>query len=109
MARTFKLAGKVGHYVDAETGKLAVVSGTWLFSLMDSKGLPLDFLLDELKARGLAFNVQEFIDAALKSKNFKPKRLFKMLTEYQAQPHPDAVLGIALYIKLKTGEDPRDG
>lgn len=60
----------------------SVVSGEFIFKLMDTHGLPFDIIQCELKDRGLAFNVVEFIHAAIKSKNFTRKRLTNLLLDH---------------------------
>jgi alanyl-tRNA synthetase len=93
-------------YRDAGTGTF-VLNGHVAFHIMDSCGFPFDLLRLELRARQAAFNVQEFVDAAVASKNYKPRTLYKLLT-YEQSLGKDEELGIALYIKQVTGTEPRD-
>jgi len=58
-----------------------VISGAEIFKLMDTRGLPLEIINEELRIRGLAFNGVEFIEAALASKNFSYERIKERLVE----------------------------
>lgn len=68
----------VGVGVDGIT---PVVSGSRMFRLIDSIGLPLDIVIQELKDRHIAFDVLGFVRAARDSKNYTPKRLTALFTE----------------------------
>jgi len=56
-------------------GTTSVISGAFIFRLVDSIGLPLVIVIQELKDRHLAFDMLGFIQAARKSKNYTPRRL----------------------------------
>ena len=65
-----------------------LLDGESIFLLMDSHGLPLEIICLELRREGLAFNVLEFVESALRSKNFtyskiKTRLLGAMLPEYR--------------------------
>lgn len=47
-----------------------IVSGYDVFKIMDTKGLPLDVINETLRANDCGFNVVQFIEAALASRNF---------------------------------------
>ena len=70
----------VGYSVDAKTGETRpVISGEVIFQMMDSRGLPLDVILECLGAESMAFDVQGFIQAARRSKNITDERIRKIL------------------------------
>jgi alanyl-tRNA synthetase len=78
----------VGTGTDAHTKDTKnVLSGKIIFHLMDSQGLPFDIIMDILKEKSLSYNVYEFIEAAINSKNFTKERL-RLLFEYN-QPNKD--------------------
>lgn len=62
-------------------GSTPVISGAFIFRLVDSIGMPLDLLIQELKDKHLAFDMLGFIQAAKKSKNYTPKRLKALFNE----------------------------
>ena len=62
-----------------EVGGDSIVSGKTIFFIMDSKGASLDFITEYLRDRGVGFNVVEFVDAALESKNFTYETIKKRL------------------------------
>lgn len=70
-----------------EVGPEKIISGKFLFHLIDSKGFPMDYALDMLRERGMGFNVPEFVEAAHKSKNFKAGRLLALLVDSQPGRH----------------------
>lgn len=47
-----------------------IASGTEVFGLMDTRGIPLDVINETLRANDCGFNVVQFIEAALASRNF---------------------------------------
>jgi len=47
-----------------------MINGKIVFELMDSRGLPLEIIRERLREKGLCFNVIEFIEAAIASKNY---------------------------------------
>lgn len=53
----------------------SMISGARIFYIMDSCGMPFDILREELKDKGLVLDTVGFMEAALKSKNYKIKRL----------------------------------
>jgi alanyl-tRNA synthetase len=55
--------------------KSRIVDGAQIFKLVDSYGLPLEVITDRLREKGMGFNVVEFIQAALDSKNFTYKTI----------------------------------
>ena len=58
-----------------------MISGKAVFRLMDTHGLPLDLINEELRAKELCFNVVEFVEAALASKNFTYEKIKSRLVE----------------------------
>jgi len=58
-----------------------VLSGKNIFKLMDTKGLPLDLITLELRQRQAIFNVVEFVEAALASKNFTYSKIKERLVQ----------------------------
>lgn len=71
---------------------MKVLCGEKIFRLMDTRGLPLDIIVLELRDSAMAFNVKTFIDTALKS-GWKPKRI--MWTLKSANSHNEKGLEIA--------------
>ena len=68
---------------------MLMLDGKKIFELMDTYGLPLEIINLELRKHQLCFNVVEFIEAALASKNFtyntiKRQLLKAMPPEYTA-------------------------
>ncbi len=57
-----------------------IVSGRWVFKLMDTHGLPLDIILDRLREEGKIMNTTQFIEAALKA-GWKHKTIKAKLQE----------------------------
>lgn len=47
-----------------------LLDGKKIFELMDSKGLPLEIIVLELRRRKRALNIPQFVEAAIDSKNF---------------------------------------
>lgn len=68
-------------------GVTPVISGAFIFRLVDSIGLPLDILVQELKEKQFAFDMVGFIQAAKDSKNYTAKRLVALFNENR--PHND--------------------
>lgn len=64
-----------------EDGTSPVVSGLFIFRLVDTIGLPFDIVIQELKDRQIAFDVIGFVQAAKNSKNYTPKRLRALFNE----------------------------
>lgn len=58
-----------------------VVSGDFIFKLLDTYGLPLDIIKDMLDEKNLAFDTLGFIQSALNSKNYTVKKLKAILLE----------------------------
>ena len=58
-----------------------MISGEAVFRLMDTHGLPLDLINEELRSRQLCFNVVEFVEVALASKNFTYEKIKGRLVE----------------------------
>lgn len=61
--------------------KRIVLNGELIFFMMDSQGIPFDFLMDMLKEKQLSYNVETFIKSAYNSKNYSKEKL-RMLFEY---------------------------
>ena len=53
-----------------ETKITHIVDGAWVFWLVDTKGFPLELAREEFRKRGWALYVPQFIEAAIKSKNY---------------------------------------
>lgn len=53
--------------------------GAKVFDAVDTHGVPLDFLLVEMRKRGRSFDVLAFCCAARKSGNWAPARLYRLL------------------------------
>jgi len=51
------------------------VHGEDVFKLMDSRGLPLELLAERFQEKGLCFNINQFVDAALASGNYKTETI----------------------------------
>jgi alanyl-tRNA synthetase len=69
-------------YVGVGTdGATPIVSGAFIFQLIDSIGLPLDIVVQELKEKCLAFDMVGFIQAAKDSTNYTTKRLKALFNE----------------------------
>jgi len=47
------------------------VHGGDVFTLMDSRGLPLELLAETFRKKGIHINVNQFVEAALASGNYK--------------------------------------
>jgi alanyl-tRNA synthetase len=89
----------------AGTAKV-VLSGTEIFKLMDSHGLPLDLINDMLRDNNMGFNVLEFVQAAYKSKNFKRDRILRVLLRDLPEPiDKDLFDLIHLTVRGVYGED----
>jgi len=58
-----------------------MISGQVVFRLMDTHGLPLDLINEELRSKNLSFNVVEFVEVALASKNFTYEKIKGRLVE----------------------------
>ena len=56
-----------------------MISGKKVFQIMDTHGIPLDIILEQLKDRGLVMNTIEFIESALVNKNFTEKTIKRIL------------------------------
>jgi alanyl-tRNA synthetase len=70
----------VGYGIDSTTQeRRSVIDGEQIFKLMDSQGIPLDFIQEMLKDHNLAFDVPGFILAARKSKNYSREKLTNLL------------------------------
>ena len=52
-----------------------LINGNQIFKLMDTHGFPLELANDVMRQHGMGFNVIEFIEAALASKNFTYDRI----------------------------------
>lgn len=71
-----------------------VLSGKTVFRIMDSVGLPLDIIVQELRAKGAAFDILDFVKAAKKSGNYNtPKgigrlkeRILETMLDKNAKP-----------------------
>lgn len=64
-----------------------MLSGREIFKLMDTHGLPLEIINEILRERGEAFNVVEFVDAAIESKNFTYEKIRGKLIEAMLPKH----------------------
>ena len=58
-----------------------MIDGREIFRLMDTKGLPLDIICEQLRRRRMAFNVCQFVEESLASGNFTYSRIKKRLVE----------------------------
>lgn len=58
-----------------------MLSGKAIFRLMDTQGLPLSVINEILRTKQMCFNVVEFVEAALASKNFSYKTIKNRLLE----------------------------
>ena len=58
-----------------------MISGEAIFRLMDTHGLPLEVITEELRNKQKCFNVVEFVEVALASKNFSYKTIKNRLLE----------------------------
>ena len=58
-----------------------MISGEAIFRLMDTHGLPLDVINEELRSKQMCFNVVEFVEVALASKNFSYEKIKSRLLE----------------------------
>jgi len=58
-----------------------ILNGAEVFKLMDTKGLPLDSINEILRANHIGFNVVQFIEAAMASKNFTYGTIKRRLLE----------------------------
>lgn len=69
-----------GHGIDVETQEQhPVISGETIFKMIDSSGLPFDLVQELLRENNLAFDVNGFVLAAKKSKNYSRERLMGLL------------------------------
>ena len=60
---------------------MTILAGDKVFHLMDTHGVPLVVINDILREKGLAFNVVEFIEAALRSGNYTFEKIKARLLE----------------------------
>ena len=44
---------------------MTILSGEYIFKLVDTYGLPMDMVNETLRERGLGFNVVEFVKCAI--------------------------------------------
>ena len=58
-----------------------MISGEAIFRLMDTHGLPLEVINEELRNKQRCFNVVEFVEVALASKNFSYEKIKSRLLE----------------------------
>ena len=72
---------------------LPVMDGAWVFSLMDTQGLPWDFIQHELRLRRWAFDAVGFIQAAWKSGNFSKRRIAALVEREANEQARTAFLG----------------
>jgi alanyl-tRNA synthetase len=47
-----------------------ILDGKMVFQLMDTKGMPLDSIVEVLRVNNAGFDVVQFVETALESKNF---------------------------------------
>jgi len=60
---------------------MVMLSGEAIFGLMDTHGLPLEIINEELRSRQMCFNVVEFVETALASNNFTYEKIKDRLVE----------------------------
>jgi len=78
-----------------------LLDGKKVFELMDSKGLPLEIIVLELRRQKGAFNIPQFVQAAIDSRNFTFEKIEqRLLSCLPNQYHNDFKKEI---IKLKGG------
>jgi alanyl-tRNA synthetase len=65
-----------------------IISGDYVFYLLDTCGVPLDTINQELLDRNLAFDMKGFAISAQKSKNYSSKKLLKL---FKANPPKEQV------------------
>ena len=66
-----------------------ILDGKKVFQLMDTHGLPLEIINEELRNRQMGFNVVEFVEAAIASKNFTYKKIRARLIEAMLPQYRD--------------------
>lgn len=71
MAKKSKLVAKVVGKQDDTT----ILSGEFIFKMMDTHGMSLDIINEILRIKGFAFDISGFILAAKQSKNYSKERL----------------------------------
>lgn len=81
-----------------------IIDGAWLFWLMDTKGFPLELACDYLRFRGMGFNVPQFIEAALKSKNYTLQTVTDKLTNVLPEKYRDGFKGELALIYTESKE-----
>ena len=57
------------------------VHGEDVFKLMDSRGLPLELLAETFRKKGIHINVNQFVEAALDSGNYKVETIKARIME----------------------------
>lgn len=60
---------------------MIMLSGKEIFRIMDTHGLPLEVITEEVRNKQMCFNVVEFVEVALASKNFTYKTIKNRLLE----------------------------
>ena len=71
--------GKVKPNIVGYANGNPILSGEWVFFIMDSTGMPLDFILDMLREQDTGFDVIGFLRAAIQSGNFTLEKAVKRL------------------------------
>jgi len=69
------LSPKIVGYADGKR----ILSGEWIFFMVDTKGMPLDFIMDMLREQDAGFDVTGFLKAAIQSGNFTLEKAIKRL------------------------------
>lgn len=85
----------VGRGPDGEP----IISGEFIFWMMDSQGVPLEVQLPILEEKGWGFSVPQFIEAAHASKNWSAEALYNKLSKAFTETYGDHQ---ADYVKAKT-------
>jgi alanyl-tRNA synthetase len=57
------------------------VHGEDIFRLMDSRGLPLELLVETFRKKGIRINIDQLIDAALASGNYTAEKIKARIME----------------------------
>ena len=91
----------------ASNASRPVLRGEAVFIMMDSQGLPFDFIMDQCKEREWGFDVLGFVCAAHRSKNFTKKRLRDLfiLNQPNLTEYPDFIQQIDSVLNLVYGEE----
>jgi len=85
---------------------MVMLSGEAIFGLMDTHGLPLEIINEELRSRQMCFNVVEFAESALASNNFTYEKIKGRLVEAML---PEKREEFAIELDSRFAKEVKDG